>query len=627
MSAITGIFRRDGRSLNQSEIKKMNDTLNHRGPDGYGIWHGDLVSLAHQMLYTTTESLCEKLPFEDNNSGLVITADARIDNRKELSENLSIDDKEDIPDSFFILKAYEKWGEKCPERLLGDFAFAIWDKDKERLFCARDHMGVKPFYYYLSDKAIFFATEMKALFVNLEVPSKLNDLKIAFHLMNVKTDKKLTFYKDIFTLGAACSLTVSKSSQKITKYWQLDPKSRVIMDSDQDYFQAFNDIFTEAVNCRLRSVFPLGFELSGGLDTSSVVCMARDIQSKDPNSKQDIKTFSMVFNGFPNVDESYYIKKVTDLSGITSHLVSSDSISPLNKINKDFWNQEQPFHTPNMSLLYNLQKKMKDEGVRVLLIGTGGDQTVNLGRNYLKDLFISFKWQKLITELNGYSSNTNVSIRNLFFEQVIVPLIPIKLIKFIKKLLVFVKHDHYQQESCILNQDFLDKLGFGKNVHDLLRPKKAREYHYFVVNNISNQSILEIRDKIASNFSIETRCPFYDKRLVEFCYSIPDEMKFKFGWNRYTQRMAMENILPKEVQWRPLKVFFNPVLERNLLLFERDFLEKIFSNPNPKIARYIDWDVIKKFYHEYKNRESNFGISSIIWLVTLLEIWLNQNEL
>ncbi len=627
MSAITGIFRRDGSSVNHAEIKNMNDNLSHRGRDGSKIWFEGPVALGHQMLHTTAESINEELPYEDDNNRLVITADARIDNRRDLSEKLCIKDVKDVPDSFFILKAYEKWGDKCPEKLLGDFCFVIWDKDKEILFCARDHMGVKPFYYYMSDESFFFATEMKALFSIPEVPCELNELKIAFYLMQVSTDKKLTFYKDICRLSAASSLTIGKNSTEIDKYWKVDPESQIIMDSDEDYIQAFSDIFAEAVNCRLRSALPLGFELSGGLDSSSVVCMARNILNNNPNTIQDdINTFSMIFKDFPNVDESYYIKKVANISGITSHLISSDKISPLENIDKVFWHQEQPFNTPNMSILCNMQKRMKDNGIRILLTGSGGDQTINLGRNYFRVLFTNIKWQKLIMELYRYSKNTKVSMHNLFFEHVIIPSIPMYLKNILKKLFILVKKRPYVDNKYILNKDFATRLGGKIDFKKFVPiPKTARGYHYFVINNISHQEVLEMRDKRVSAFDIEPRYPFYDKRLIEFCYAIPDEMKFKFGWNRYIQRMAMENMLPKEVQWRPFKRFFGDVFEKNLIEFEKSCLKEIFFDETPKVANYVDLNLIRKFYIEYDLGRGSINSNTNLWRAVLMELWLNHN--
>jgi asparagine synthase (glutamine-hydrolysing) len=148
MSAITGIFNRNGLEVKPELMKKMNNRLSHRGLDGSGIYCNGPVAMGHQMLKTTPESLHEKLPFHDEKTGLTITADARIDNRQELSEKLGISDRVDVPDSYFILKSYQTWGDKCPEELIGEFAFVIWDEINESLFCARDHIGVKPFYYY-----------------------------------------------------------------------------------------------------------------------------------------------------------------------------------------------------------------------------------------------------------------------------------------------------------------------------------------------------------------------------------------------------------------------------------------------------------------------------------------------
>jgi asparagine synthase (glutamine-hydrolysing) len=213
MSAITGIYHRDGHFHDKNNIKNMNDCLSHRGPDDSGILCKESIAFGHQMLHTTPESINEKLPYMDEINGLFITSDARIDNRLELSEILNLENAENVPDSLFILKAYEKWGEKCPEKLLGDFAFAIWDKKEEKLFCARDHMGVKPFYYYLSDDIFLFATEKKSILINPDISKELNELRIGFFLKNF-LDKESTFYKNISILPPAHSLTIKAHKTK-----------------------------------------------------------------------------------------------------------------------------------------------------------------------------------------------------------------------------------------------------------------------------------------------------------------------------------------------------------------------------------------------------------------------------
>ena len=409
------------------------------------------------------------------------------------------------------------------------------------------------------------------------------------------------------------------------KYWEIDPDYQIIMDSDEDYFQRFRDIFAEAIKCRLRSSFPLGFELSGGLDSSSVVCMAKHILNNEHSNLKKISTFSMVFNDFPKVDERYYIKKVIDDCGINPQLIISDKISPLENIESILNNQEQPFYTPNIPILKNMYKTMYDNNVRVLLGGHGGDQTISHGKYYLRELATNMQWEKLIKEINGYSKRVKVNIPNVFLQEVIFPLIPTSFKNYIKKnIFPLIGRRSEYNNFCIFNEEFANRLkwNFSNNVQF----KTAKEAHYFEINMISNQSTLEMADKIVSEFFIEPRYPFFDKRLVEFCYAIPTEMKFRFGWNRYIQRMAMENILPKEVQWRPLKKYFNEVYEKNLLLFEKNYLIDVFSKEKLMIQDYMNLEMINQFYNKYISNKGDIVSNRYIWLVLIVELWLNKNN-
>ena len=274
------------------------------------------------MLYTTPESLHETLPFEEEN--LIITADARIDNRKELLEKLDIENKEKISDSYFILKAYQKWDEKCPEKLLGDFVFVIWDKNNKKLFCARDHMGVKPFSYYLSDDLFLFASEIKALFAITNLPLKLNETYLSNYLTLINTDRSSTFYENISRLPASTSLTITSDSNNLNKYWKLNRNHKVRLNSDEEYVERFRDIFTEAVNCRLRSAFPVGSMLSGGLDSSFITCIAQNILKNE--NKMRLKTFSAIFDTVPKSNERYYIEKVLLSDEFDSYFINADTI-------------------------------------------------------------------------------------------------------------------------------------------------------------------------------------------------------------------------------------------------------------------------------------------------------------
>src|SRR3989442_1004237 len=223
-------------------------------------------------------------------------ADARIDNRAELCSVLSAPST--VTDAELILQAYARWGERCPEHLLGDFAFALWDARRGFLFCARDHFGVKPFYYHHRPGRLFaFASEIKGLLVLSDVPRRLNETRVADYLVPLLEDKEITFYEGIVRLPPAHHMTVSRDGVRIEQYWALDPDREIRMKSDGEYAAAFREIFTEAVRCRLARPIPVGSMLSGGLDSSSIVFVAPKLLAED--GSRELHTFSAIFPHLP----------------------------------------------------------------------------------------------------------------------------------------------------------------------------------------------------------------------------------------------------------------------------------------------------------------------------------------
>ena len=207
MSGIFGIVQLDGRPLQSHDLESMRDALAHRGPDGGSIWVGANAGLGQLMLHTTPESLHENLPRYDPKSGLVITADARIDNRADLLASLSLTgaDSRDLPDSQIILAAFLRWGSSCAEHLLGDFSFVIWDAQRRKLFCARDHMGIRPLYYYQSGKLLVFASSAQAVVSTPLVPERISDERVADFLVGELegVNNRCTFFQDVWRLPPA----------------------------------------------------------------------------------------------------------------------------------------------------------------------------------------------------------------------------------------------------------------------------------------------------------------------------------------------------------------------------------------------------------------------------------------
>lgn len=623
MSAITAIFYRMGKNIEPEIIDQMTTKLSHRGPDDSGVWCEGPMGLGHQMLWTTPESVNEKLPFFEEDTGLVITADARIDNRNELSKLLGVEDHDNIPDTYFILRAYEKWKEKCPEYLLGDFAFVIWDPNDETLFCARDHMGVKPFYYYLSDNLFVCASELKAFFDIPQIKLKLNEEKIGLFLMEIE-DNKSTFYKNIYSLTPAHSVIITKDQNKFRKYWELDPDLEISLNSEDEYIATFLKIFEESINCRLRSEFSIGFDLSGGLDSSSIVCMVKHLITKQAIKLKKINTFSFVSSKSKNNSEYNYIKKVTNMDNIVPNFIPNDTIGLLKDFKTILDYQDQPFYSPFLVNMWNLCKKIHENEVRIQLRGTGGDAVISYGTFYFRELAVNFKWIKLMNEIRNYSKITKSNSFQIILD-IIFSLIPDK----IKNL--GTSNKERRPGTTILEKEFAKKIDAEQILNRLFwepvsEANSYKKYHHFIINRFSDLYELEEMDNIFAKHNIEPRYPFLDKRLIEFCYSLPTDMKVKFGWSRYILRIAMDGILPQEIQWRPFKAEANNIYQNNFLINEKKEIERIINEKSEIIANYVNLEKIQTIQKKFNQGIYNNNLL-YIWLVTQLSLWLQYIKL
>lgn len=608
MSAISGIYYREDRPVNRADLVRMVGLLTHRGIDGSGVWHAGSVGLGHRMLWTTPESLHEHMPLANQPGDLVLTADARIDNRDELIATLGLKTypSEAIGDGALILAAYERWGERCPEKLLGDFAFAIWDGRKQVLFCARDPLGVKPFYYYHSDRVVAFASEIKALFCLAAVPHQLNEQAVAYYLTRVFEDRELTFYQNIWRLPAAHSLTIDRQAIHRRCYFALDPTREVRLGSDQEYAEAFRDLFSAAVHCRLRSAFPVGATLSGGLDSSAIVCTARNVLAG--RTDQSLHSFSAIFPDMPakdlrKLDERRYVAAVVETGGVDAHYVHADTLSPLIDLDRVLWHQDEAINAPNLYMHWGLYSAAHQQGVRVFLDGLDGDTTVSHGWTYLAELLWRGRWRTLATEVTAVARRYPAySPQRIGWEFGLRPLIPPQVLQF--GAMMRGRTQPVWGADTAINPVFARRIGLETRVRDLQQhamrtTHTARDAHWQGLTAPLIPYTLELADKAAAAFALETRYPFFDRRLVEFCLALPPEQKLHQGWTRTVMRRALDGILPPEVQWRTTKANLSPNFKRNLLVCERNRIEQIIFRQPQLIEPYVDMPALRAAYHRY----------------------------
>ncbi|NEU76651.1 lasso peptide isopeptide bond-forming cyclase [Hassallia byssoidea VB512170] len=673
MSGIMGIHYLSDRPVDREDLGMMVETLAHRGPDGADIWIDGAIGFGHRMLWTTPESLLEKLPLANSTGDLIITSDARIDNRDELISVLQLNNcaSEKITDSQLILAAYEKWGEQCPKHLLGDFAFAIWDKQKQILFCARDHIGVKPFYYHFQTGRIFaFGSEIKALLCLQEIPRQLNEVKVGDYLAANLQDKSNTFYQDIFRLPPASSLTVNAKGIQIQSYWTLDPKRELRLNSDEEYAEALQKIFAEAVRCRLRSAFTVGSHLSGGLDSSSITCMARQLLIQEGKNRS-LHTFSNIFDAVPESDERSFIEAVIAQGDMIPHYVHADEMGPLSNLEEIFRYQDEAISAPTHFLAWELNDAAQKVGVRVVLDGFDGDNTISHGEGYFAELANKGEWATFALELDAVYELTGASQMSILRQYGLTSLEQLarkwKLIAFVKQtneLLkhfsvsrwqIFLRHGlkpllpqfmlkvwHFLRghsfntnlDKSMINRSFARRIGLQKRIElfkDFLSsfPCTERERHWRGLSSGVITQALEISDRYAAAFQVEVRHPFMDKRLLEFCLSLPPEQKFNKGWSRLVMRRAMKNVLPDQVQWRLGKGNMSHTFQYGLLTLDRKVLDEVMLNHLQAAETYVDTNVLRAAYERLISASKvNLQEERLpVWKGAMLALWLRYSKL
>lgn len=648
MSAITTIFCLNRKPVYDSSIGKMLDFLKHRGEEKIGVWVDTNVGLGQRMRWTTEESQQETLPYKNVNSGNVIVCDARIDNREELISQLEFNGRkwQDITDSNLILAAYETWGKDCLAKLIGDFIFVIWNTSTKSLFCARDPLGVKHFYYYHEPNNIFaLASEIKALFCLSEIPRKINEENLGDYLVFNNEDKESTPFVNIKRLPATHAMSVSSEDIHLWRYWHPDSTKQIRLKNHQEYHEAFREKFTEAVNCRLRSAYPIGSMLSGGLDSSSIVCVGSEHLSKQ--QKPPLHSFSAIFPTVSKedstIDEISYMQSVIKKSGCTAHFVNCDDDNPWKDMKKLLWHSDNPVGIANMYMHWEILKEAEKKGVRVLLDGFDGDSTVSHGYEDFAELARNRQWLQLIKEailLNKNMprpSHSLKSVKGLILRNGLSYVLPYNL----AKIRNFVSSPMSAAEpvnringlvSKVINTEFRKKYHLDErfeHFYSLSYPKKSTdiEVHWDGLTSGLFAKCLESIELASQAFSVEQRFPFFDRRLIEFCIALPPGERIYNGWTRAIFRYAMEGLLPKDVQWRGTKAVLGAGLKLNMLKYGSAELEDVINVNTSALENYFDMDKLKEVYKRFTENPFKFDYDCLILVVAVhLSYWLRESE-
>jgi len=552
MSGICGAWSFNGGT---PDIGPILAKLQRRGPDGTHLWADGPVALGHTLLATTPEALVEVLPLTEADSGCTITADARLDNREQLMAALDLaGEARTIGDGELILRAYLKWGEDSPKHLLGDFAFAIWDPRAARLFCARDHMGMRQLIYHHAPGRLFaFATEADALVAHPCISKRINEGRIADFLDGLEgIDLTSTFYENIFRLPPAHLLIVDVRCVSLRRYWKLTPGPELKLDAINTYTDAFLAVFTEAVRCRLRCPGPVASMLSGGLDSNSVVSVAARILMEE--GRELLNTFSAVGPDPDLCPETRAIAVAVQAPGILPVGIDYSAIgvvdAELLHLTK---NSVEPFDG-NMTLVRAVYRAARGAGMKVVLDGVAGDVTLTAG-NRVAALLRGGKFLQSLSEARAASKFHSDNLWKEYSVSMWAAFAPKWLRAARRKVLARLNHrrllsEHRQMTGAFTRSTDLQgrRKKFEANSGQNL-PFGA-DYRSMLITNPSLVVGRERYDRVAAQFAIEPRDPFLDIRLIAFCLSLPDGLLQHDGWPKMIMRRAMTGILPDQIIWR-----------------------------------------------------------------------------
>jgi asparagine synthase (glutamine-hydrolysing) len=583
MCGITGMLAPAGSRISCDMLQRMTDLIAHRGPDGEGFLVGTRfvrkaaeaepfeparIGLGHRRLAILDLSERGIQPLTvDGRAWIVFNGE--IYNYRELRNELATVGRRfrTETDTEVLLQSYLQWGDECLERIQGMFAFAIWDEARGRLFCARDRLGIKPFYYRADNGWFSFASEMKAL-VSLPGQSRTldDDAALAFLIHSNCDYGERTLFQEVKALPGGHALSVEPASGRmdVRRYWALTP-AHTNGTADSVKIEGLRDLLVDAMRRHLISDVRAGSCLSGGIDSSVVVGLVGKVWREHPEAATALGdrffTFTSCWSD-PECDERQYALTAAEAAGATPHLVFPTADDFWETFPRMAWHQDMPFGSFSYYAQWSVMRAARDAGVKVLLDGQGGDEVfggyAKFRYAYFASLLRSGRWPALARELGAavlQSDNYVLDIRKGFRY---LPG-PLRRLLGVDTLLRGVLRTDWNRTVAAEStpatrwwRNATQAANGNGNGHATLMQR-------IQVDDIVTDTLpmlLRMEDRSSMAFSLEARVPLLDHRVVELGISLPDHLKVQRGWSKYAMRQAAGPELPDLIRNRTTKLGF-----------------------------------------------------------------------
>lgn len=607
-----------------SAMPRMLSVQAHRGPDGSGIWYSTgnelcTVCLGHRRLSILDLSDAGAQPMTDRTGQYVVTFNGEIYNFVELRRELEHQGIvfETNCDTEVLLEAYKRWGRDCVTHFNGMFAFALFDRPKHRLFCARDRYGEKPFLFHLSTRLFVFGSEYKTVMQHEAVKTEFDEWRLIRAAHNASTgldaDRQTVFHSVQQLLpGEAMELSVSDLSSRTWTYWKVMPPGEYSKANDIEVFERFRDLLVDAVRLRLRSDVPVGSCLSGGLDSSAIVCIVRSLLGNDAQ----YNTFTGRFPG-TLADEWEYAQQVIGATSVIGHVVEPTPEKFLAEMDQFIWFNELPVGSSSQYAQWSVFRLARERGVTVLLDGQGADEGLGGYEQYFNAYVQSLR------ELGDDERLTNELplIRNRYPRALAPPA------RTLRDSLPFcVRHSLSNWLGIGTNLLYGMNLRVAQRVSWENKQPRLEGFHALGSALVQDSfgryltTLLRYGDRNSMAHSREVRLPFCDHRIAEFVFKLPPHLLMGEIQTKRLLRESLRGILPEGVRRRWNKQGFRPPQElwfRSPAFFE--MVQDVLASSSFQSSEYWLTGWWKKALADCRNARPELGW--LIWVPLMIELW------
>src|SRR4051794_30224229 len=619
MCGISGFVKLKQVSGSAADLRYMMDAIEHRGPDGHGIHEDGVAFLGHRRL-SIIDVAGGHQPMSNESGSAWITFNGEVFNHAAIRPALESSGHRYISrcDTETIVHSYEEYGPSCVDKFRGMFAFAIWDANQQTLFCARDRLGIKPFYYFLNEKVFAFASEIKALLRHPEVQASFEETLLPEYLTFGYLSGEQTLFRGIRKLmsGHRLTLNARTGALNVDQYWEVPEPGSSETKSDEAWIRECRERLEETVRMRLMSDVPLGMFLSGGLDSSAIAALMKRMRS------EPVKTFAVGYE-----EEAYselsYARQVSEAIGTDHHEVVINSDDFFNALPRLVWHEDEPISWPSSISLYFVSR-LAAEHVKVVLTGEGSDELFAGYHRYQHYLF-NRQWADVYKLAPGFLRD---GLRNTIDSSTIIS-------RDLRRKLqhTFLGRDG-SVESLQLDNFYGAFSGSERNAM-LLKQNGSNPYKSFLdywdarsgstlpqmLYADAKTYLVELlmkQDQMSMACSIESRVPFLDHTFVEFAARVPENLKIRNKSGKYIMKKAAEDLLPHDIIYRK-KMGFPTPLRQWFRDKENDAIISLLLRPKSFLSEYVSLNYVEELVA--KQRGGVEDATDRLWRLLNLQVW------